>query len=458
MFDYVVADELQSGEFSEETDNRENASRRARFAADWLKHSSNNSFQPGVNAQEVAVRFQNSIDRAALRQSVACRAREIFLKSAFAPQRQRWTLFSIVFFSLSLCLASGSRAASFDPSLYHSYSATEIWAYTLADKYPDLVKVVQYGESAAYHNPLLAIEITSNVKVSDPSKPEFLFTAGIHAREVIGSEAAISIANDLVSGYTSTNATTKSTYMDMLSKRDVWIIPQQNPDGRLQVEAGSSSQRKNWDWYKDLGQPATGAQRGVDLNRNFPHLWNLASSSVLDETYRGPSVLSEAESNALWGLVNDKSKFSNLLCSVDIHSGAATILTPWGSPSDYAQNESQISVAVQQKFTSLANTLSQKTGLSTSRLNYDYYGTESDSLYETFLSYSMTEEIYAGSGDIYSVFNPTTAALRDATTKKAVDSALYLLSDAAFTVPEPSSVLLLAAAGVMMLAFVRRRS
>ena len=305
------------------------------------------------------------------------------------------------------------------------------------------------------HNPLIAVEITSNVAVNDPSKYDFLFTAGIHAREVIGSEAAVKIADTLVGGYTSTDPAVKTSFQNMLSDRDVWIIPQQNPDGRLQVEGGLSAQRKNWDWY--AGQSQTGTTRGVDLNRNYPHLWNLASNIVTDETYHGPSVLSESEAKSLWDLVSDTTKFGNLLCSVDFHSGAQTILTPWSSPTDYKNNQGQIPQAVQDKFSSLAAALKQKTGFPTDRLTYDYYGTLSDSLYEAFGSYSMTEEIYASGGDIYSQFNPTTAVGRDLATQKAVDSAMYLLSDAAFQVPEPSAFTLLAIAGLALLAFARRR-
>ncbi len=309
-------------------------------------------------------------------------------------------------------------------------------------------------------NPLIALEITSNATVNDPNKPEFLFTAGIHAREVIGSEAALNIAQNLVSGYTSSDPTVQSTYRSMLSARDVWIIPDQNPDGRLAVEAGQSYQRKNMDKYAGQNSSTT----GVDLNRNFPHLWNLASSDVNNETYRGPSVLSEPEAKAIWDLVNDKTKFSNLLASIDFHSGAQTILTPWSSPTDYKNNQNQIPLAVQDKFAALAGAMQQMTGYSTDRLTYDYYGTESDSLYEAFGSYSMTEELYAGSyiggypDYLFSLFNPVDAATRDATIKKAVDSALYLLSDAAFVVvPEPSTfVLLLTVAGLMLLLHMRR--
>jgi hypothetical protein len=355
--------------------------------------------------------------------------------------------------------ANRGWAASFTSSVYHSYDSTVMWAYDLQAKYPDLVRVVQYGESSFYHNQLFAVEITSNVSANDPNKSDFLFTAGIHAREVIGSQAAIAIGENIINGYNSTDPAVKSAYQNMLAGRDVWIIPQQNPDGRLKVETAGEGilkgQRKNWDWYS--GQSQTSTNRGVDLNRNFPHLWNLASSVVTDETYRGPSVLSESEAGSLWNFVHDTTYFSDLLCSVDFHSGAQTILTPWSSPTDFKNNQSQIPQAVQDKFTSLAAAMKGLTGLPTDRLTYDYYGTESDSLYEEFGSYSMTVEIFKGSGDIYSQFNPTTATARDAATKKAVDSALYLLSDTAFQVPEPSVFALMAFAGLAIILKCRRR-
>jgi hypothetical protein len=351
-----------------------------------------------------------------------------------------------------LSLPNNSWASGFDPSIYHSYTATEFWAYDLAAKYPDLVKVVQYGESSYLHNPLFALEITSNVKANDTSKADFLFSAGIHAREVIGSEAAIKIAEDLVNGYMSTDPAVKSTYQNMLAKRDVWIIPQQNPDGRLKVEGGLSAQRKNWDLYP--GQSATDTSRGVDLNRNYPHQWNLAPSTSFLETYRGPSFLSESESSSLWNFLHDTSKFSNLVSSVDIHSGVQQILTPWITTGDPSPPLPANDAA---KFNSLKTALGQITGLSTAPYPSPVYGSLSDSIYEEFHAYGMTEEIYSAGGDIFSQFNPLTAADRDIATQKAVKSAQYLLSDAAFVVPEPSTVVLLAVAGLVLLGYVRQR-
>jgi len=349
-------------------------------------------------------------------------------------------------------LAAGNAAGvTFQSSgLYQSFDQMTVWAANLAATNPDIVNLVQYGTTTG-GRPLLALNITINPLANDPNKPEFLFAGGLHAREAIGSESAYKLAQHLVNGYRSGS----STFQNILSTRDVWIIPTQNPDGRVVFEGGYSTMRKNDHWYS--GQPTVGPSyaRGVDLNRNYPHKWNLASASVNDETYRGPSVLSEPEAQGLWNLLHDKTRFSRLLAAVDIHSGAATILSPWTSPSEFPAYP--LPADTRAKFDILANRMSQLTGYSTARLGYNSYGTLTDSLYEEFGTYAFTEEVFEGPfTDYFTLFNPIDQATRDATVDKAIASSMYLLSDEAFVVPEPSVVVLLAG-GALLLLFVALR-
>jgi len=357
----------------------------------------------------------------------------------------------LVFCVFGRLLVGAAWAATFQSTgLYQSFDQLTTWAAGLETANPNLVNVVQYGTTTS-GRPLLALDITVNPQVNDPSKPEFLFTAGIHAREVITSDAAMSLANTLVTGYRSGDP----LYQDMLSTRDVWIIPDQNPDGRVVVEAGRSDQRKNMHWYP--GQNPADFTCGVDLNRNYPHKWILASTDVLDETYRGPSVFSEPESSSLWTLLNDHHYFSHLLAGIDFHSGAATILSPWTSPTDFSQNP--LPTADRQKFDFLADRMQQLTGYSTQRLGYDSWGTLTDSLYEQFHAYAFTEEIYVGPFlDYFTYFNPIDRPTYNTAVDNAVNSAMFLLSNEAFALPEPSTlVLLLAAAGIAWMAWSRCR-
>lgn len=339
--------------------------------------------------------------------------------------------------------------------LYQSFAEMTAWIADFAAANSDIVNVVEFGRSHQ-DRPLLAIQMSLTPGTNDESKPEFLFTGGVHAREVIGSEACYRLAEQLVGGYRAANG----AVLDILAEREVWIVPNLNPDGRVFVEAGYSQQRKNMQWYSGQNTDPTKIQYGVDLNRNFPHRWEDASASVAPETYRGPSALSTPEANAFWfDLLKNPDYFSNLLASIDYHSGAANILTPWISPNDFAQHP--LPAADRAKFDFLAERMNDLTGYSTSRLNYDSYATLTDSLYEEFGAYAVCEELYKGPNsyptDFFALFNPVNQAGIDLVTGNAIRSAMFLLSDEAFAlVPEPSvATLLLASLGIVVL-IVRR--
>jgi carboxypeptidase T len=336
-------------------------------------------------------------------------------------------------------LGSAVSAATFQSvGFYQSFDQLTSWAEQFALDNSDLVSLVEYGHS--YQNrPLLALNISLQPGVNDLAKPEFLFTGGIHAREVISSESMYRLAECLVSGYRSGDP----AFLDILSEREVWIVPNMNPDGRLAVEGGNSGQRTNL--------------QGVDLNRNFPHRWSETSQIYGDETYGGPSVLSTPEDSALWAMVRDSTKFNDLLGAIDFHSGAQTVISPWISPGEFSKHP--LPPADRAKFDDLVNQMSQISGLGTGRLSYNSYGTLADSLYEEFHTYSFIEETYVGPfTDYFTYFNPTSLAGRDERVNRAINSALFLLSDEAFDlVPEPSGPLLLFLAGVAGLFAYRRK-
>ncbi|MBN2581221.1 MAG: PEP-CTERM sorting domain-containing protein [Pirellulales bacterium] len=337
-------------------------------------------------------------------------------------------------------LAASVSAATFQSvGIYQSFDQLTAWAHQFADGNPDLVELVQYG--ASYQGrPLLALNISLQPGVNDPTKPEFLFTGGIHAREVIASQAAYQLAERLVEGYRSG----AQEFTDILAEREVWIVPNMNPDGRIVVEGGGSSQRTNL--------------QGVDLNRNFPHSWEKNNASPGSETYAGPEVLSAPEASQFWTMLHDSEKFDHLLGAIDFHSGAQTIIDPWLSPTEFRNDP--LPTAERGKFDALADQMSQESGIGVGRLHYDSYGTLTDSLYDEFGAYAFTEELYQGVfTDYFTYFNPVDAATRDDRVNRAVDSALFLLSDEAFAlVPEPSTVLLLVTAGVFVLLRRGRRS
>ncbi|MBN1851295.1 MAG: hypothetical protein JW829_01175 [Pirellulales bacterium] len=332
--------------------------------------------------------------------------------------------------------------------LYQSFDELVTWAHAFETTNSDLVNLVEFGRSYQ-DRPLLALQISVQPGINDPTKPEFLFTAGLHAREVIGSQAAFQLAEHLVDGYRNGDPAT----MDSLAEREVWIVPNLNPDGRIRVEEGYSRQRKTMELFP--GQNPNNYTRGVDLNRNFPHRWDQALSTVTDETYRGPSVLSTPEASSLWSILQDNDYFNDLWAAIDIHSGAETILAPWTSPTEF--RDYPLPPEDRAKFDFLADTMSQLTGLSTDRLSYDSYGVLADSLYETFGAYAFVEEIFTGPWyypyDYFKYFNPINQFGIDESVNDAIASAMFLISDDAFliAIPEPSSLVILSLMGFLFI-------
>jgi carboxypeptidase T len=344
--------------------------------------------------------------------------------------------------ALVLFSAYGYTATFQSIGFYQSFDQMTSWAEQFAADNSDLVNLVEYGRS--YQNrPLLALQITRQPGINDPSKPEFLFTGGIHAREVITSQAMYQLAERLVNGYRSQDP----EFLDILSEREVWIVPNMNPDGRIVVEGGGSTQRKNL--------------QGVDLNRNFPHRWNQASTAYLGQEYRGPSILSTPEDSALWAMVHDPSKFNDLFGAIDFHSGENLIVSPWTSPTE--SNDYPLAAQDREKFDALASGMSQHSSFPIGRLAYNSYGTLADSLYEDslgkeFRTYSFSEEIFVGTlSDYFTLFNPVDLATRDDRVNRAINSALYLLSDDAFLlVPEPAEYMLFASLCAAILTWRKR--
>jgi hypothetical protein len=344
------------------------------------------------------------------------------------------------------CVVAGAGSAAADYTfdsvgLYQSFDEMAAWTATLQAANSDIVQVVEFGRSHQ-DRPLLAIQLSTTPGQNDPGKPEFLFTGGVHAREVIGSESAYRLAEHLVNSYRAGS----SAAIDILAEREVWIVPTLNPDGRIRVENGLSRQRKNMEWFEGQSNDDTAVNyytRGVDLNRNFPHLWSYASPNPNDETFRGSSPLSAPEAAALWSLLHDENYFSDMMAALDFHSGIESVLTPWLSythdPLRHLPEEDR------EKFEHLAGEMSGLTGYPINTLNKNTYGSIADSIYAEFGAYAMIEELFMGAwdGDYFRLFNPIDQLSLDATITKAIDSSMFLLSDQAFAItPEPTAWLL----------------
>ncbi|RME27072.1 MAG: hypothetical protein D6800_05505, partial [Candidatus Zixiibacteriota bacterium] len=170
--------------------------------------------------------------------------------------------------------------------------------------------------------PMWAFKISDNPNVDEAGEPEILFTAAIHAREVITPEVLLYYANYLVSNYA-----TDPNVQSLVDNREIWFVPVVNPDGYYHNEVtnpgGGGLWRKN---RRDNGDGTF----GVDLNRNYGYHWgydNIGSSpNTSSETYRGTGPFSEPETQNMKAFIESH----EFVITVYYHSYSDLVLWPWG--------------------------------------------------------------------------------------------------------------------------------
>lgn len=197
-----------------------------------------------------------------------------------------------------------------------------------------------------------------------------LIHAGIHAREYMTPLLVMKQAEHLLAFYDSGSYQGRPL-SDILAGVAIHIVPMVNPDGITISQFGVSALRsadlrqivnqcyaqdradgrttQSFDRYQALWK-ANG--RGVDLNQNFPALWETITtgpSHASYANYKGTSALSEPESQALANLANSR----NWELTISYHSMGNLVY--W----DFAGNK----VAEQSK--ALANLVTSITGYRT---------------------------------------------------------------------------------------------
>ena len=192
-----------------------------------------------------------------------------------------------------------------DPFRYYDYAQMTADLAALAARYPDLVSVSSIGKSVEGRDiPVLRLGRGSR---------SVLVCAAIHAREFETTAFAMYMAEQYCRGYEADANLDGLSYRQMLDGVTFVIVPQLNPDGVDLAQRGDEAaaerpglegmpfrdgwMRRYYAWKSNI--------RGVDLNRNWPYLWNnwdkCAAPASAD--YAGPEPLSEPETQAMMGLI-----------------------------------------------------------------------------------------------------------------------------------------------------------
>jgi hypothetical protein len=217
-------------------------------------------------------------------------------------------------------------------SILRSYSA----------RFPKLMQIESIGKSHEGRD-IWAVKISDNAEVEE-DEPAIFFNAMHHAREVMTTEVALDMIDQLTSRYQ-----VDATVTRWIDGNEIWIVPMINPDGNNKVWTSNSMWRKN-----------TREGYGVDINRNYPYAWGScggSSGSTYSDTYRGPSAGSEPETQAVMGLVSRVQP----VISVSYHSYSEIVIYPYGCDGERAEAREVVEGLGQQ----LAATLIKDSGSGT---------------------------------------------------------------------------------------------
>lgn len=270
-------------------------------------------------------------------------------------------------------------AAAGAPAYFRSYEQVKGAMYELAAKFPELVEVLDIGDSSEKvagkaDRDVLALRITAK-GMNDGKKAGAFYIAGEHAREIANPELMMRFANELLTGYGSDPEATA-----LLQTRVIDLVPIMNPDGHVVIEKGFAKEAGgNLMHRKNTAPPS-----GTDLNRNYEYHWGNGGSSTNpgSDTYRGPAAGSEPEVKAVEGHItkNRPGIF------IDWHSYSQLNLFPWGDTRAKAPDYAGLD-ALAKKF----STYNHYTPEQSIEL-YPTSGTSKDWVYGTYKTPAFTVE------------------------------------------------------------------
>ncbi|KAL9562523.1 hypothetical protein ACKAV7_013606 [Fusarium commune] len=170
----------------------------------------------------------------------------------------------------------------------------------------------------SYHSFEQHLQFLSDLQAAFPKNSE-VFTAGRTTVEYM--------AWKLVQSYQNKDRLVRDT----LNNYDIYIIPIANPDGFVYTITDDRLWRKNR--QKRAGQKCI----GTDLNRNWPHEWDIPGGSSTDtcnETYRGMKAGDTPENKALVKHTRSVAQKNGIKSYIDFHSFSQLILLPYGYTCD----------------------------------------------------------------------------------------------------------------------------
>ncbi|MCH7819710.1 MAG: immune inhibitor A, partial [Candidatus Marinimicrobia bacterium] len=281
----------------------------------------------------------------------------------------------------SLTIGDGTKMGFF------SLDSMYLFMDSLQAKYPTLISEKDSIGRTHRNRTQWMWKLSDNPEV-DEQEPEVLYTGLTHAREMGGPTALLFFVEWLMNSYAAGDLET----IYLLNNRELYFIPIVNPDGLAINDSlapkGGGLWRKNVRDNDNSDVFELGSD-GVDLNRNFGYQWGYddfgSSGTFSSEKYRGPSAVSEPETQGLQKFVAGR-EFG---VALNYHSFGNLLIWPWG----YSNSETNDSTIFRNLGEELTRFNKYVAGTAGQTVRYDINGISDDQLYADYGVYSMTPEI-----------------------------------------------------------------
>ncbi|MFI0505037.1 M14 family metallopeptidase [Streptomyces albogriseolus] len=320
--------------------------------------------------------------------------------------------------------ADGPRLFDFPSadSRYHNYAEMNAEIDQRIAAHPSIMSKRVIGRSYQGRD-IVAVKVSDNVG-ADEAEPEVLFTHHQHAREHLTVEMALYLLRELGNGYGSDARITK-----MVQEREIWIVPDLNPDGG-EYDIATGSYRS---WRKNR-QPNSGSSYvGTDLNRNWDHRWGCcggSSGSTSSETYRGSAPESAPEVKVVADFVRSRvvGGVQQIKAGVDFHTYSELVLWPFGYT--YSDTTTGMTADDHAAFKAVGQKMAASNGY-TAQQSSDLYitdGSIDDYLWGAHKIFGYTFEMYPRSASGGGFYPPDEVIERE--TSRNRDAVLQLLENA----------------------------
>ncbi|MCZ2528088.1 zinc carboxypeptidase [Streptomyces sp. SCUT-3] len=305
---------------------------------------------------------------------------------------------------------------------YHNYAEAAAEINRLVAASPSIMSKRVIGKSYEGRD-IVAVKVSDNVG-SDENEPEVLFTHHQHAREHLTVEMAIYLLRELGGKYS-----TDSRIKNAVDGREIWIVPDLNPDGG-EYDIATGTYRS---WRKNR-QPNSGSSYvGTDLNRNWDYKWGCcggSSGSTSSSTYRGSAPESAREVKVLADFVRSRvvDGKQQITASIDFHTYSELVLWPFGYT--YSNTDTGMTADDYNTFATFGRTMAGTNGY-TPQQSSDLYITDGsipDWLWGKHRIFAYTFEMYPGPNGSSGFYPPDEVIDRE--TSRNREAVLRLLENA----------------------------